>query len=72
MYEVQVYVPSEPFDVRKPSEPGWKTHTVIEQLESEQAELKEARDTDQVLREFYKNVRIMEWLPGGEAGRVVT
>lgn len=72
VYEVQVCVPGEPFDVRKPEGPEWKTHTVIEQLESDQAELQEARDTNQVLRKFYTQVRIIKWGPGGGAGQVVT
>lgn len=70
MYEVQVYVPSEPYDASKAAD--WRTHTVIEQLENEQAELQDARETRDALRPFYSRVRIVKWGPGGETGQIVT
>lgn len=70
MYEVQVKAPSQPFDPTK--EADWTTHTVIEQLESDEAELGEARRTREGLAPFYAFVRIIMWPPGGQVGQVVT
>ncbi|MFE0472645.1 hypothetical protein ACFW2V_13620 [Streptomyces sp. NPDC058947] len=70
MYEVQVKIPSEPFDPAK--EADWSAHTVIEQLDTDEAELEEARRVREGLAPFYTFVRIIMWPPGGQVGQVVT
>jgi hypothetical protein len=69
MYEVQVYVPSEPYDASRGTE--WRAHTVIEQLETEQAELQEARKIRDGLQSFYTQVQIVKWGLGGGTGQIV-
>lgn len=69
MYEVQVHVPPQPYNASAAAE--WTDHTVIEQLETEQAELNEAREAARVLGESYRQVRIIKWAPGGDRFEVV-
>lgn len=73
MYEVQVMQP-----YYSPTPQGrvtvgcdWDEAYVVPQLESEQAELREARRVAEETRKFYSQVRIVKWLPGGGVGEVV-
>lgn len=58
-YPSITYLPSELLD------PEWISITDIPQLETEQAELQEARKCATRIREFYTNVRITKSTPGG-------
>lgn len=70
MYEVQVYIPTMPLDPEGPA--CWVEHTVVGQLDTEQAEFQKARSIRAELKKFYNRVRIIKWNPGGESGRAVT
>jgi hypothetical protein len=59
-YPSITYLPSELLD------PEWISISDIPQLETDLAELREARKVAKKLHEYYHNVRITKSLPGGE------
>jgi hypothetical protein len=72
VYEVQVMQPYYSPTPHGRAQVGvdWDEAYHVPQLETEQAELREARRVADETRKFYAEVRIMKWTPGG-SGEVV-
>lgn len=73
MYEIQVmqpYFSGEPLGQTSIGS-DWDETYSVPQLETEQAELQEARRVANEVRRYYTQVRIVKWGPGGGVGEVV-
>jgi hypothetical protein len=71
MYAVQVRTMPRPVSTTSTPRPCWNDHTVVEQMETEQAELNEARAVARILSAFYHEVRVVKYAPGGFGFEVV-
>lgn len=71
MYTVQVRTMPRPCKTWSTPRPCWSDHTTVEQMETEQAELNEARAVARILSAFFHDVRIAKSSPGGERFTVV-
>ncbi len=58
--------PSITYPLPEVATPEWTDLATVPQLETDQAELQEARELVNLALRYYRNVRITESLPGGE------
>lgn len=70
MYTVQAHIlivdPSITYPTTECTGDEWSDIATINQLETEQAELQEARELMSIARDYYTRVRIVKSLPGGQ------
>ncbi len=71
MYTVQIRTMPRPVKTWSTPRPCWSDHTTVEQLDTEMAELTEARAVARILSAFFQEVRIVKSRPGGEGFTVV-